>query len=106
MAKTYKRIQAVILAADVMEQVSRDGSANAASLQAALGLSSYATARSHLETLADVGWLNRLEDGDTFEIGTKLASIWARFRSREEKKIHAAAGNLRAVGATVPEMNP
>lgn len=104
MAKTYKPIQAVILAADIVEAVASAGAADATAVMKALDIRSYATVRSHLETLADVGWLNRMEDGDTFEIGKKLAGIWARFRSREEKKIHAAAGNLKAVGAPVPEV--
>ncbi len=93
--KKYKRINSVILAADVLEYVREHGPCSGVSAARALEVGQV-TAMQYLETLADCGLLRRI--GEHYEIGLKCASIWASFRAREESRRSEAESNLAIIG--------
>jgi DNA-binding IclR family transcriptional regulator len=80
--KTYKRIEAVRKAGEIIKHLGQTKEpATGAEIAAAVGLAQ-GTAMCHLSTLEDIGFVQRI--GEHWRIGIGLALIWARVKANLE----------------------
>ncbi len=80
--KTYRRIEAVRKAGEILKHLGKTKEPITGSeIAAAVGLAS-GTAMCHLATLEDLGFVQRVRDH--WRIGTGLALIWARVKANLE----------------------
>ena len=80
--KTYKRIEAVRKAGEILKYLGQvKEPATGPEIATAVNLAA-GTAMCHLATLEDIGFVQRI--GDHWRIGTGLALMWARVKSNLE----------------------
>lgn len=82
--KTYKTISSVEKAIDIVEYLACNGISSLSTVAAAVGMSP-SNARSHLETLIDYGYV--MEMADHYNLGMRLAVLWARVKSNLENRL-------------------
>lgn len=93
---SYKRLNTVILTADVLQFVAQHGPCSAYDVADGVEVP-FSTVMCHLKTMEDLGWLRMV--GGHFDIGPKLAVFWAAFRRRAELKVAEGKRDLEQVTA-------
>lgn len=92
MTKSYKRIAAASTTTQILTFLAdQKAPVSGATIANALGMQ-YGTTMCYLATLADDQFV--AQTGDNFELGSKLAFIWARYRARLESQINRLSHEL------------
>lgn len=92
MTKSYKRISSASTTMQIlMFLADQKTPVSGATVAAAMGMQ-YGTAMCYLATLADDQFIT--QSGDKFELGSKLAIVWARYRARIESQINRLSQEL------------
>lgn len=89
---TYRRIEALRMT-DAILHFLQDQRAPVSGQEISRALDApHATVMCHLATLGDMGWVQTV--GGYYELGMRLALLWARYRSRTQGKIETMSGQL------------
>jgi DNA-binding IclR family transcriptional regulator len=82
--KTYRTIDSVDKSIDILEFLGRNGGSDIPDVASAVGISQ-SNAGSHLETLADKGYV--MEIANHYKLGMRLSILWARVRANLETEL-------------------
>jgi DNA-binding IclR family transcriptional regulator len=95
-ATTYKRIETVRKAIEILKYLSKEKEpAQAKNIAQAVGLP-VGTLMCHLATLEDAGYVRTL--GDRFDLGFEIALAWARKKATLEGEKTKIEGQLESLG--------
>ncbi len=93
--KTYRTIDSVEKSIDILEFLGRNGVADIPNVASAVGISE-SIAGSHLETLADKGYV--MEMANHYKLGMRLSVLWARVRANLETELKKITRELENLG--------
>jgi DNA-binding IclR family transcriptional regulator len=89
---TYRRIEALKVTEGILNYLSAQRDPVSGQDIAKALDTPHATCMCHLATLADMGWVQTV--GGYYELGMRLALLWARYRRRTQGKIDTMNGHL------------